>query len=224
MLDRSRLIRRWAAAALVISQATGAASLYAQGAWVQEGSDSATTPRGVEILDAYLADRIGHLESKSPRLRAAMERARAAPFPVVIGTPEQMTERLGARRWLALQSGEGQLADFLIYKPDPEAPAIELIVIRAHLNRIRAAPSAMAPLGIGRGRARRWVDATVDALLIHELWGHLVPIVDAGDHTGNCADPAPGEPALDSCVMRRENDMRLELGIAPRPEYRMRLR
>jgi hypothetical protein len=224
MLDRSRLIRRWVVAALVISGVNEAHSLNAQGARVQEGSDSARMPRGVEILDAYLAERIGLLESKSPRLRAAMERARAAPFPVVIGTPEQMARRLGARRWLALQSGEGQLADFLIYKSDREAAAIELIVIRAHLKRIRAAPSAMAPLGIGRGRAQRWVDATVDALLIHELWGHLVPIVDAGNHTGNCPDPALGEPALESCVMRRENDMRLELGLAPRLEYRVLLR
>lgn len=57
-----------------------------------------------------------------------------------------------------------------------------------------------------------------------EVWGHLIPIVEEGDHTGNCSDPGPGEPDLESCAMRRENAMREELGMKPRTAYPLRIR
>jgi hypothetical protein len=194
------------------------------GAQPTAGPESTRSSGSVEVLSIYLAARIADLESRSPRFSTAMDRARTAQFRVVIGTPEQVMERLGARRWLSLRSTDGQLADFLIYLSDDEPTRIELIVIRVHLDRVLGAPSAMTVLGVGRGRAQRWVDATVDAALIHELWGHLAPIVDAGGPSGLCADPEVGQPPAQSCVMQRENAMRAELALAPRAEYRMSLR
>ncbi len=188
-----------------------------------EPPETVLTAGGVEIRDAYLAARIELLEQRSPRFGAAMSRARQGSIPIVIGTPDQVRDLVAERLSLGLQMGNDRVADFLIHTPDVGSPQISLIVIRVHLDRIRGATRWRAPLGIGRGRARRWMNATTDAMLIHELWGHLIPIVEAGDYTGNCSDPAPGQPDLESCVMQRENELRRELGLKPRAQYSLRL-
>jgi hypothetical protein len=33
-----------------------------------------------------------------------------------------------------------------------------------------------------------------------------------------CADPVPGQDDLDSCVMKRENDLRRDLGLTEKSE------
>jgi hypothetical protein len=178
----------------------------------------------IEVLDAYVAARIEDLARRAPALGAALERARYGSIRVVIGTPEQVRSAVGADPWLSGGSGAGQLADFFIYKDDPGGLAVRLIVVRVHVERIRRTVHASAPLGLGRRRATRQVDALTDAVLIHELWGHLVPILEAGDHSGNCPDPLPGEVDSESCVMKRENGLRRDLGLAERREYALRLR
>lgn len=183
-----------------------------------------TRAGGVEILDDYLAARIESLEQRSPRLRAAMARAREGPILVVIGTPLQVLDRVPHRPWVAPGSGSPQLADFFIHMQEPDSARVGTVVIRTHLDRLQAAARSRTLLGIGAGRAQRWLDETTDAILIHELWGHLIPIVEEGDHTGNCSDPAPGVPDPESCAMKRENAMREELGMKPRTEYPLRIR
>lgn len=62
----------------------------------------------------------------------------------------------------------------------------------------------------------RHFDADVDRILVHEIYGHGVPYLLAGDLSGRCADPAPRERPSEACSIRRENAVRAELGLGRR--------
>jgi len=59
-------------------------------------------------------------------------------------------------------------------------------------------------------------EADLDRILVHELYGHAIPYLSAGDLSGRCADPKPGERPSESCSIRRENTIRAELGLGRR--------
>jgi len=63
------------------------------------------------------------------------------------------------------------------------------------------------------------LDMDVDRILVHEVYGHALPYLLAGDLSGRCADPAPGQPASEACSVRRENAVRAELRLGRRTEY-----
>lgn len=54
--------------------------------------------------------------------------------------------------------------------------------------------------------------------IAHEYYGHIVPGLD-GQGNWNCRDGAPGTPAAQSCSVRRENDIRRDLGRPLRQQY-----
>jgi hypothetical protein len=60
------------------------------------------------------------------------------------------------------------------------------------------------------------VELDVDLILAHEVYGHALPYLLAGDLSGRCADPVPGQKPIEACAIRRENAIRSELGVAPR--------
>jgi len=62
------------------------------------------------------------------------------------------------------------------------------------------------------------VEADLDRVLVHEIYGHAVPYLLAGDLSGRCADPKEGERATDACAIRRENAVRAELGLGRRTD------
>jgi hypothetical protein len=171
----------------------------------------------VEILDAYLRARIKGLEKHSPRFYAAMERARLGNIPVIIGSPVQVHERVAARAGLSERLDGQRVGEFVVRRTEAGRAEIEFIAIRIDVARVRRGAGWRALLGAAA--QRRWFDANIDAILIHEIWGHLVPVIEAGDLTGNCPDPRAGESAGSSCVMQRENDLRTELGLKPRRSY-----
>jgi hypothetical protein len=59
-------------------------------------------------------------------------------------------------------------------------------------------------------------EADLDRILVHELYGHSIPYLLAGDLSGRCADPKPGERPSESCSIRRENTVRAELELGRR--------
>jgi hypothetical protein len=65
----------------------------------------------------------------------------------------------------------------------------------------------------------REFEADLDRILVHEVYGHAVPYLLAGNLSGRCADPAPQEPAGDACSIRRENAVRSELGLGRRDDH-----
>ena len=61
--------------------------------------------------------------------------------------------------------------------------------------------------------------ADLDRILVHEVYGHAFPYLQAGDESGRCPDPAAGERPQDACSIRRENAVRAELGLGRRTDY-----
>lgn len=59
----------------------------------------------------------------------------------------------------------------------------------------------------------------LDRVMAHEVYGHALPYLLAGDLAGKCADPVGAQRAEDSCAIRRENAIRAELGLGRRREY-----
>jgi hypothetical protein len=69
-----------------------------------------------------------------------------------------------------------------------------------------------------RGSLPAEIEADLDRILAHEVYGHALPYLLAGDLSGRCADPLPGQPATESCAIRRENAVRAELKLGRRTE------
>jgi hypothetical protein len=72
-------------------------------------------------------------------------------------------------------------------------------------------------------RARRLLpiefEMDLDRILVHEVYGHAVPYLLAGNLSGRCADPRAGERVTDACSIQRENAVRAELGLGRRVDY-----
>lgn len=62
-------------------------------------------------------------------------------------------------------------------------------------------------------------EADLDRIVIHEVYGHGIPYLLAGNLSGRCADPQPGQIATDSCSISRENAVRAELGLGKRVDH-----
>ncbi|HET9982401.1 MAG TPA: hypothetical protein VFQ38_02385 [Longimicrobiales bacterium] len=178
---------------------------------------------GLHVLDPYLEARLSALASLSPRFAAALARLRAGDVPVYVGTPARLAAlpldpgivggRLPPERVAELR---------IVLEPGTDRPAV--LVVRVDLDRLARLvrrPLLDGPLPGGAARFRKRLARVTEATLLHEVWGHLVPVADAGSAAASCADPAPGEPELDSCVMRRENELRGELGWGRRKAYRL---
>jgi hypothetical protein len=58
--------------------------------------------------------------------------------------------------------------------------------------------------------------ADIDRVVIHEVYGHALPYVLAGDMSGRCADPTPDERPSEACSIKRENEIRAELRLGRR--------
>lgn len=217
-----------AAVAILASAARSEASQQGWGSWdnlsarLESTAADVLEAGGVEILDEYLAARVHLLEERSSHFSDAMALARSTRIPVVIGTPAQVRERVAHRFSLGERMAQGYLAEFLVRRVAPDSPNIDLIVIRIPLQDLQRVPWWRRIRGASV--VQHWIDETVDAILIHEIWGHLTPILEAGDYTGKCPDPVPGQPARDACVMQRENALRRELGLKPRTEYSISIR
>ncbi|HWI19500.1 MAG TPA: hypothetical protein VNT81_17220 [Vicinamibacterales bacterium] len=59
----------------------------------------------------------------------------------------------------------------------------------------------------------------LDRVVAHEVYGHAIPYLLAGDLSGKCADPVPGQRAEDACAIKRENEIRAELRLGERRDY-----
>ena len=59
----------------------------------------------------------------------------------------------------------------------------------------------------------------LDRIVAHEVYGHAIPYLLAGDLSGRCADPVKGQRVSDACAIKRENAIRGEAGLGTRVEY-----
>lgn len=186
------------------------------------------TPTAVErqgaihILHPYLAARLDALEALSPRFREEMEAVRRGDVLVYLGTAEPMNDpvREVEVKW---KLPDERIGEFAAVR-DPATGQVRALVVRVNLPQIiqrqarwrreRATP------GERRMTAQALLEEAVDGILIHELWGHLIPVAKGRSQDAHCRDPLPGEADLASCVMQRENDLRREMGMRPRTRYK----
>jgi hypothetical protein len=92
-----------------------------------------------------------------------------------------------------------------------ESSRIPLVVIVVNLRMVQEAHDA-------RLSVPRDFEADLDRILVHEIYGHAVPYLLAGNLSGRCPDPQQGESASDACAIRRENAVRAELGLGRRAD------
>lgn len=59
----------------------------------------------------------------------------------------------------------------------------------------------------------------LDKVVAHEVYGHAIPYLLAGDLSGKCADPQAGQRPEDACSIKRENEIRAELRLGERRDY-----
>lgn len=59
----------------------------------------------------------------------------------------------------------------------------------------------------------------LDRVIAHEVYGHAIPYLLAGDLSGKCADPVDGQRAEDACAIKRENEIRAELRLGERRDH-----
>ena len=95
--------------------------------------------------------------------------------------------------------------------PDPDA-AVDVVLVVVNLPLIERMGRQTAALPIE-------LEGDLDRILVHEVYGHALPYLLAGNLSGRCADPLPGQQAHEACAIQRENAVRAELGMNRRLDY-----
>jgi hypothetical protein len=164
--------------------------------------------RSVRILDDLLAERIEVLNRLSPTFGTSWRDLELSGTPVLIGTESQLGSQLPG----ALRGSNGWAGATVTWAGTGGVPKRTAVVIRVDwLQELHES------FGNPRGDFLR----ALDDLIIHEVYGHLVPVVEARNVAASCADARRGERHRDSCVGRRELAIHAEvessirLGLAP---------
>lgn len=150
----------------------------------------------VVVLEPFFAERIAHVAERSPSFRAAWELIQHSGVPVRIGTDEQLRGKLPG--W---------------YRDHPNAWAGVTVTETGSRDEVSVAFvalrfKAMKESARRTPRSTEFLLSEVDRVLIHEIYGHLVPVI-ATHNTRECLDQhGPGQPA---CVQLREQQIAAEL-------------
>lgn len=155
------------------------------------------------ILRASL-DRIA---AQSALWRDALQAIEGSGRRVKIVTPDQVV----------VTDDRGRLTSFdrdVLAEVSPvrsEATRVDLVVVVINLDLLQRMyfTGDAAPLDL---------QSDLDRLLIHEVYGHALPYLIAGDMSGRCADPLPNQRPSDACSIRRENEVRAELRLGRRTD------
>jgi hypothetical protein len=161
--------------------------------WAQEAVG------GVKVSHPVLAASIDRLASDSPSWREAMDAVAASGRRALVVTPDQISEGFDSNDL----AGALPIAD--------DQSRVDAVIVIVNLDLLQR----LSGLPVG---AIQFKD-DLDRLMAHEVFGHAVPYLLAGNLSGKCADPAPGQSATDACAIRRENVIRKELGLGRRFDY-----
>lgn len=178
------------------------------------GAVSASQPRWtarerppILVDHPALAASLARIYAGSPRWRQALEAVVNTGRRIVVVTPDKVRVR---------DASDGAVAAF-----DPSVPAeaqpmadewsrVDAVVVVINLPLLESLYSDAKPADL---------EADLDRILAHEVYGHAIPYLLAGHLSGKCADPMPGQRATDACAIKRENEIRSELRLGERREY-----
>ena len=166
----------------------------------------------------------GTIRTDNPTLRASLDRiargsalwradlqtARQTGRPVLVFTPDEVVVVDQNSDASAQAFDAGVLAEISVIPGN--ATAVEGVMVVVNLPLLDDAHNRRRSSAAERA-------ADLDRILIHEIYGHALPYVVAGDLSGRCADPARGQPASEACSIQRENAVRAELGLGRRKDY-----
>jgi len=157
-----------------------------------------------------LRARLEAIDRRSPTWRDALERVRATGRHVLVVTPDQVVVKDTPESASAEPFDPGVLAA-VAPLPEPDS-RVQVVLVVVNL-----------PL-IERAHRRQFLPPIrliqdLERILVHEVYGHAVPYLLAGDLSGRCPDPAPGQEASEACSIRRENAVRAELRLGRRTGY-----
>jgi hypothetical protein len=189
----------------LVLAASGVLAICAQPAHSQTLADSlAATRAPLLTTDRTLQASLNRISSGSSLWREAILAVAKAQRRVLVATPSDVVVKdVRGRNVFDL----GVLAEAVpVFNRESE---LSLVVIVVNLRLVRQIHDE-------RLSVPRDFEADLDRILVHEVYGHAVPYLLAGDSSGRCADPQQGEPAPEACSIRRENEVRAELGLGRR--------
>ena len=155
------------------------------------------------VLSASLA----RIYAGSPRWRRALDEVVNTGRRVVVVTPDKIRVR---------DTDGGPDAPFdssVLAEVQPMADEwsrVETVVVVINLPLLEQLYSDASAADL---------EADLDRIVAHEVYGHAIPYVLAGHLSGKCADPLPGQRATAACAIKRENEIRSELRLGERREY-----
>lgn len=161
----------------------------------------------ISAADPTLRDALRRIARGSHSWRMALEGLAASGRRVVVLTPDEVV----------VQTVDSRVVPFeptAIAEVSPVADAhghVSIVLVVVNVAAIRAVHEV-------RGSLPGEIDADIERILAHEVYGHAVPYLEAGHLSGRCADPGPGDEVTSACAIRRENVIRAELRLGRRTD------
>lgn len=163
----------------------------------------------VSATDPVLRAALDRIYRRSQTWRAAIDDLAVTGRRALVLTPAQVVVREAADGGRAEAFDPGTLA---AVSPVPDVEGrVSVVLVVVNLPLLEA-------LHERRGSLPAEVEADLDRLLAHEIYGHALPLLSAGHVSGRCPDPAPGQRATDACAVQRENVIRAELSLGRRTD------
>jgi hypothetical protein len=170
---------------------------------------STTAPTGPILTNhPTLQESVDRLFTRSTAWRSAMRAVESLGRRVVVVTPRNVRVK-DPKSGKITSFDENVLAEVQpLAEVETRVDAVVVVVNLDLLHRLH-------------GSSTTFVDFQddLDRVLAHEVYGHAVPYLLAGDLSGKCADPVRGQRAQDACAIKRENEIRAELRLGLRSEY-----
>ena len=167
------------------------------------GVSAKDQPGAFLVSNSILAASVDRLTAESRTFREAVDAVTPTRRRVVMTTPDQLPHQVNIAFDSAVLAQTYPISD--------EHARVDVVVVVFNLDLLQKLSGLPA-------RAVDYED-DLDRIVAHEIYGHALPLLLAGNLSGTCADPAAGQAALASCAVQRENVIRMEMKLGRRVDY-----
>jgi hypothetical protein len=159
-----------------------------------------TTDAALVVWHPVLADSVQRLDNESPAFRDALRAVAVTGRRTILTTPDR------------IKNSDVDVTSLAQAIPVTEGGSrVDTVIVVINLELMQK----LTGLPV---KAIDFED-DLDRIIAHEVYGHAVPYLLAGNLSGKCADPAAGQSAADACAIRRENIVRKEMKLGQRFDY-----
>jgi hypothetical protein len=195
-------------AVLVLSMAASVAVPAATAA--QSASAGLPGPPAIVATHPAIQSSLSRIAAGSLSWRADLDAIRTGGRQVLVVTPDELAALAPASGPSSLKIGKDLLAEVIPVADANFSVARVIAVVNLPL---------IESLHQRRNSLPAEVEADLDVIIVHEVYGHAFPYLIAGDESGRCLDPTVGQRAAEACSIRRENIVRFELKLGRRTDY-----